>query len=779
MTTKTYIDLIGLTRQVTARHEYAEALGLDGEIVGTPEGRLALLGKAKAGAGFTIQTGPEGAAFWLPVSLEVNVRVVPDGTDMSERMPVGREWALRAMGVAPSPAKLLAAREKPPTTKHQSYIVWAQAQRLLDAATGRVDEAPEVIEQFPVEIIYDVEDQMRFLADLPPNVRVAMDGEWEIADTRPGDREIHGVSVSDATLNWYLPVRAADYQPAPDHDRRMREAVMAAIRRTPTIWHNAKADLQALWIGDPVYAYGSPMDDTIVMAYLLGFTDLALKPRTREDLERDPMDYPKDHVGGLATLPLALGARYACADTRNTYDLAILYEEELRKRGRQWDIYESIERPLVPVTASMEWGGTAFDVAQARVLRDNFVAMEQALVSLWWARTHCDISTDRGTRDAIKVMTGYDPGSVAAANLAKVEDVWMDSIMAYRKIRHRRRGFLDKHIKRWEAAGEPADYMIYSNFNQAGSADQHDTRSFKRAPRSGRYSSSGEAGNLQNQPGDIRATFTAPTGYKFWSLDYSGLELNVMAAMSQDAAMLRVLGTSCPSLVNCFYCDVPEEAHGFEHPWMPAASECPHDPKCGDLHDAFRADVLQRTGVAIERTAAKQGNFSGAYGGGADMLVTILAKARAHVDYDTARLIADTRRETFPQSYRYSELTIARARTNGGYSETYFGRRRYDRDLWDGDRQAQAHAERALVNHTIQGTAADVLKIGMMQILPTVLKYGGHISMQVHDEVCGVVPEENADLLISEVRAILESIELPGVALKADGGAGENWEQVH
>jgi DNA polymerase-1 len=385
--------------------------------------------------------------------------------------------------------------------------------------------------------------------------------------------------------------------------------------------------------------------------------------------------------------------------------------------------------------------------------------MEQALVSLWWAKTGQVITTDRGTRAAIKIMTGYDPGSVAAANLAKVEDTWMDSIMAYRKIRHRRRGFLDKHIARWRAQGEPADYIIHSNFNQAGSADQHDTRSFKRAPRSGRYSSSGDAGNLQNQPGDIRATFTASPGYKFWSLDYSGLELNVMAAMSQDSAMLRVLGTTCPSLND--------------------EGECPHDPKCGDLHDAFRADVLARTGVAIERTAAKQGNFSGAYGGGADMLVTILGKARAHVDYDTAKLIAETRRETFPASYRYSDAVIARARTNGGYSETYFGRRRYDADLWAKDRQMQGHAERALVNHTIQGTAADVLKIAMMQVLPSVVKYGAHISMQVHDELCGWVPEENADLLIAEVRATMESIALPGVVLRATGGAGANWDEVH
>jgi DNA polymerase-1 len=756
-----YIDGIGLTRQQGERIDYAKALELEGEYVGTPEGRMALLLIAREGAGFTVFTGPEGAAFWLPVSLEVNVRIVPDGTDMDERMPVGMEWALRVQGLTPTLAKGMAARSKAPTTKHSLYRQYMAADDLASHVRFQPKVEPLIIERFPLTVIEDMHDQVEFLDGL--DRLVAMDGEWEIAETPMSERDLHGVSVSDADHNWYLPIRAEYYTTAPRHDILMKQAVKRAIHRIPTIWHNAKADLQALYPGDPIGAYGTQMHDTIVQAYLLGFNELALKPRTREDLGRDPMDYPKGHVGGLATLPVMLGARYAAADTRNTYDLFVGYSEELRNRGRQWDIYDSIERPLVPVTASMEWGGTSFDAAEARVLRDNFVAMEQALVSLWWAKTHCDITTDKGTRAAIKFMTGYDPGSVAAANLAKVEDVWMDSIMAYRKIRHRRRGFLDKHIARFEAKGSPEDYVIHSNFNQAGSSDQHDARSFKRAPRSGRYSSSGEAGNLQNQPGDIRATFTARPGYKFWSLDYSGLELQVMASMSQDAAMLRVLGTTCPAKV--------EQEDG--------SLKCPHDPKCGDLHDAFRADILSRTGVAIERTAAKQGNFSGAYGGGADMLVTILGKVRAHVDYDTAKLIAETRRETFPASYQYSDAVVATARTNGGFSETYYGRRRYDADLWSSDRQMQGHAERALVNHTIQGTAADVLKIAMMQVQPTLHKYGAHISMQVHDELCGWVLEEYADLLIPEVRATMESIRLPGVNLRVEGGAANNWSEVH
>ena len=797
-----YVDMMGLSPRAT--DEYVQALGLPSDAVPlrTEHDRMYVVNRLVEGAGVSIFTGPKGANWWLPVSLEVNVRIVPDGADFEERMPLNMEWALRATGCTPSVAKTLAARISAPT-RGQHVEPWNRAIEMLQKISADYyvgfQTDPIVFEEFPVTIITGLKQQVAFLDGI--NERVCVDGEWDIEDSSTG----HGLAVSNATDNWYLPLRASDYEPEPLADEGLRAAFKRLVSRVPTIMHNGKADLKAFWIGDPLEAYGCLIDDTIIMAYLLGETDLKLKVLVRYYLGRDPMDYPLGHEGGLSTLPLKLGARYAAAgDTRNTWDLAILFEQRLRETGRQWTIYESIERPLMPMTASMEWGGTALDIDEARQLHTNFFYMHEGIRQMWWARTHLDISTDRGMRDVVKLMTGYDPGSVKQDVLAKTEDEWMDSLLAYRRVRHRDRSFLVKHIERYEAAADTDDYRIYSSFNQAGSADQHDPRGFKSAPRSGRYSSSaakkGDAGNLTNQPGDIRSMFSAPKGMQFWSLDYSGLELNIMASMSQDPTMMRILGTTCPSIGACSGCYQDEEDCGRclqpylhekhdEFPNRPGecvgwhervlVEACPHDPKCGDLHDGFRHDVLQRTQINVDRRFAKQANFSGAYGGHADMLITILNKQRAFLDYETAKLIADIRRETFPLSYLYGEAVVAQARSNGGYSETYFGRRRVDKDLFAPDKQTQGHAERALINHTIQGTAADVLKIAMLQAVPILFKYGAHLALQVHDEICGFVPEGVADAFVAELKTMMESIQLPGVQLRADGGVGDNWDQVH
>lgn len=756
-----YVDLPGLSPRAT--DEYVQALGLPEDAVPlrTEHDRMYVVNRLVEGAGVTIFTGPKGANWWLPVSLEVNVRITPDGSDYEERMPFGMEWALRATGCTPAVAKTLAARTSAPT-RGQHVPAWEQAIELLQKISAdyyygfRSD--PIIFEEFPVTVITGLKEQVAFLDGI--NERVCVDGEWAIDDSSVG----HGLAVSNATDNWYLPLRASDYEPEELADEGLRAAFKRLVRRVPTIMHNGKADLKAFWIGDPLEAYGCLIDDTIIMAYLLGETDLKLKPLVRSYLGRDPMDYPLGHVGGLSTLPLKLGARYAAAgDTRNTWDLAVVFEKLLKETGRQWTIYESIERPLMPMTASMEWGGTALDIDEARQLHENFFYMHEGIRQMWWARTHIDISTDLGQRAAVKLMTGYDPGSVKQDVLAKIEAEWMDSILAYRRVRHRDRSFLVKHIERYEAAEKQDDYRIYSSFNQAGSADQHDARGFKSAPRSGRYSSSaakkGDAGNLTNQPGDIRSMFSAPKGMKFWSRDFSGLELNIMASMSQDPTMMRILGATCYA---------PDDE-----------GECPHDPKCGDLHDGFRHDILERTQINVDRRFAKQANFSGAYGGHADMLITILNKQRAFLDYETAKLIADIRRETFPLSYMYGEAVVAQARANGGYSETYFGRRRVDKDLFAPDKQTQGHAERALINHTIQGTAADVLKIVMLQVIPLLFKYKAHLALQVHDEICGWVPEEVAEQFDAELAIVMGAVQLPGVTLRTEGGIGDTWDEVH
>ena len=723
---ETYLDILGLTKQAHLLEEYIEAIRTQGTCV---LDRMGLLRKLRNGAGVEILTGPSGSNFWTLASPEVVVRIIPDQTELSvkERTQDVTLWALGVLGLDSTLASNLVKAGGPKTKTHRLYSVWVEAQALVAELESEESEAI-VNTEYPVEIIYDAADQVRFLSVLQQ--QVAMDYEWDIGTLEP-----LGLAVSDATRNYYLPVGAGG-------GGYLRSAVATIVKRLPTIWHNWKADCRTQWPGDPLEAFGCPVDDTLVMGYLLGENELGLKHLSRHYLGRNPLEYSD----GLVSRSVDVAARYAAGgDSRNTYDLFQIFEAKLKKMGRQYSVYTDIERPLVPIIASMEKYGQPVDLDRMKELRDNFFQMEEALRSFWWSKEHLDISKDGDIRLLVHRRTNYDPGSCKQDVLAKIEEDWMDSILAYRRIRHRRRSFLDKHIARGQT-------IVHTDFNQAGSTDPHDPRGFKRAPRSGRLSSSGEAGNLQNQPGDIRSVFVAPDGWVLGVLDYASLELRTQAAVTQDPAMLAALGKRCD----------------FEI--------CPHKPKCGDLHDDLQLRVLALSGLDVGRTAAKNGNFNGSYGGTEAMLGTVLRKQRAYVTQDVLKLIVDSRRKAYPVYYQKCEAIPDDTRSKG-YGETLFGRQRVDGDLWSTDSTSRGVAERSLINHIVgQGTAGDVVKLAMLRCVPVMQLYGAHLALQVHDELVFWLKKETAEQALTALKSVMESIKLPGIDLLVSAHLGSNWE---
>ncbi len=735
-----------------------------------------------------VYTGPEGAPFWSLVSIEVAVKVVPDGYEYEPRTQDVGLWSLRTVCATDAEAKRLFdgyyALDKEPTAKHGLYDRWVEAdalRRALGTTEARPASAsPIIVEAFKAEIIRDPAEQLRLLDNI--HEFASLDFEWLMY----GDHEPVGLAVSTADRNWYLPNIASDYRAPEGHGTALREAVARFVPAKPSVWHNAKADLKTQHPGDLLPLVGAPIDDTLVMAFNAGHTDLKLKhiiPVVFPD--RLPMDYPmtacpscrgrgvvvdddieddcEDCGGagktGIEELPVELAARYAAAgDTRNTFDLYHALKGELAAR-EQWGVYETIERPIVPLVADMERGGSPVDPAALQLLRDNLVLREEELRQRV-LREGFDLADDEQTKAYIKSKTGYNPGSLSKWTLAKYQGAWMDDVLEYRQVRHRRRAFADKHLARWEKAGRPLVLWAYSNFNQAGGTLANDPRGFKSAPRSFRFSSSGDFGNWQNQPRSMRAMFPAPEGYVYWSLDYSGLELHIGAAVSRDPLMLKTLTTVCTV--------------------SPDPDSCPHEPKCGDLHDALRHKVKELSGRDIGRVPAKAANFEQMYGGQADKLVQILAVQRAFIDYETAKLLVMTHREAFAGYHAYSDYVVETARSNGGYAETLFGHRRYEpTDLFGDDPERRGWAQRALVNMTIQGTAADILKLAMKYAVPVLQHYGAHLALQVHDELCGWVPADKAEKFIETMKALMSSIPVPGLRLKVSGGTGANWGEAH
>ena len=741
-----FIDVDGLARKPTP--EYIEALGVEGGRISGEAERLSLLRRLREGAGVHVVTGPEGAAFWLPVSVEVHVDVIPDGYEMKERVEPGLEWALRANGVAPLPAAALASRVaegKMPTPKAKVYTQMSISLLLLDKfLEPHTEQGAIIVEASAIEAVTDTAEQLRLL-DRVENV--AMDWEWNIDEARGEMFAPEGLSIATADRTWYLPVIAADYASHFGHEADLRAAVQRAIMRTPTVWHNAKADLGAQWQGAPLDAFGAPLHDTLVMAFVAGESDLALKPLTRERLGRDPLDFP----GTMRDLPLEVCRRYGGADARNTYDLFGSLWRTLHEREQQ-HIYEGIERPIIPILVDMERYGHPLDPRRAMELRDNLAAQCEKIRQRFLAEDGLDIEHDKDTRELIRLRAGYDPGSLKKEAIAKIQGGWMDDILHFRSWRHRKRAFLDKHIGKWELGGSPDEWNVYTSFNQAGNVDQHETRGFKKAPRSGRLSASSPdklppgafgavAGNGQNQPSDTKEIFVAPPGMVVWAKDYSQLELRIAAARSQDVGLLAAVNG-------------------------------------GDPHGHFQQRIFDLSGRQISRTAAKQGNFSAAYGGGKDMLNTILQKQRVFLGEDDLQTIVDAHKEAYPAYYAYGEQVVAWARTHG-YSETAFGRRRYDSDIFSADNRTRLGAERALINHTIQGTGADILKLAMKFIQPVLKHYGAHMALQIHDEMEGFCPEGTVDALLAGIDDVTANLQLPGVTLAMSGGYGKTWADAH
>lgn len=531
--------------------------------------------------------------------------------------------------------------------------------------------------------------------------------------------------------------------------------------RTPTVWHNAKADLGAQWPTAPLDAFGASLHDTLVMAFVAGEHDLALKPLTRTYLGRDPLDFP----GAMRELPVDICRRYGGADARNTYDLFNAMHKRLTLR-EQWTVYDEIERPIIPLLVDMERYGHPIDPIAAMRFRDSLEEDEERIRAAFMASDGVDISKDKDIRLLVQKRTGYDPGSVKEAVLAKIEGAWMDQVIRYRKVRHRRRAFLEKHIAKWDAAGRPPEFRLFTSFTQAGDADQHETRGFKKAPRSGRLSSKSPdrvppfsflgapGGNLQNQPNEgadggfmegvpgAKPIYVAPAGNLLWARDYKQLEMRIAAARSHDANLTAaVLSKDGP-------------------------------------HVDFQTRIFNMTGAHIAKVAAKQGNFNAQYGGHTDMLRTILHKQRVFMSDDDLAVVVEAHKAAYPGYYAYGDAVAAWAEINGGYSETAFGRRRYDEDVFSLDQRTRLGAQRALLNHTIQGTAADMLKIAMRVAVPVLKHYGAHLALQVHDELEGWCPEDRIHDFLADFDRAISVVQLPGMKFEVDGGYGRSWVEA-
>ncbi|MBN1614419.1 MAG: DNA polymerase I [Deltaproteobacteria bacterium] len=486
--------------------------------------------------------------------------------------------------------------------------------------------------------------------------------------------------------------------------------------------------------------------DTLVASYLLnpGQHGFELADICRENLSQR-IETQKDLIGsGAKALPLPKVdiekmRDYACRRVDAVSALVPILSEKILNNGLD-HLLEQIEIPLISVLATMERHGVLLNT---RLLASMSLEIEQLLADseakiYRLAGEKFNVNSPKqlqvilfekkGLPRGKKTKEGYSTDVDVLTNLAKSYELPAE-ILAYRSMAKLKSTYIDA----LPLLVNSRTGRVHTTYNQTVTA-------------TGRLSSSNP--NLQNIPirtmegKRIRQAFIAPEGWLIVSADYSQIELRVLAHLSEDRA-----------LVDAF-----------------ASGEDIHARTASDVFGVFPGMVN-----ADMRRQAKVINFGIIYG------MSPFGLAR---ELGISQKLAQTYIEGYFDKYSgvrsYLDRLLSEARGRG-FVITLMDRRRYLPEINSSNVTVRQFAERMAVNTPIQGTAADLIKIAMLNIARSLTekKLSAAMIMQVHDELVFEVPEHERDAVMEIVRREMEGVVKLIVPLKVDCAAGRNWDEAH
>lgn len=432
---------------------------------------------------------------------------------------------------------------------------------------------------------------------------------------------------------------------------------------------------------------------------------------------------------------------YAAEDADITLRLKNVLEPRLKELGVE-SLFYDIEMPLVRVLADMELTGVCLDTESLKETERAFVERmnqyEQHAYLL--AGEKFNISSPKQVGDILfeKMKIVEKPKKTKTGQYVTSEEVLLqlrdkapivDDILNYRGMKK----LLGTYVEALPKLINRRTGHIHTSFNQAVTA-------------TGRLSSSDP--NLQNIPvrdddgREIRRCFVPEPGCKWFSADYSQIELRIMAHLSGDENMIEAFREG------------------------------------QDIHRATAAKIWKKPLDEVtdsQRKSAKQANFGIIYG-----ITTYGLAQRMGIDNSEARQLIDDYFETFPKVREYMEQSKETARKQG-YAETLFGRRRYLPDINSKNGTVRGFAERNAINAPIQGSEADIIKLAMIRIHRRFKEEGirSKMTLQVHDELNFSVYPDEADQVERIVIEEMQNAYSLSVPLTADAGWGSNWLEAH
>ncbi|MCX5688279.1 MAG: DNA polymerase, partial [Planctomycetota bacterium] len=478
---------------------------------------------------------------------------------------------------------------------------------------------------------------------------------------------------------------------------------------------------------------------------LLGRTNISLSQLLGSGKEQRTFD----------TVSLEQATQYAAEDA----DVALRLREVMMPQIEQDSLASllyDVELPLVEVLADLEFTGIIVDVPELDKQRERLSAKIEELrkqlettamesigrgfdpdsprqLGAALFNRPCDEPPGLGLRATKRTKTGYSTDAEVLEELAEDDSIQTPIprlILEYRQLTK----LVSTYLVALKDAVHPRTGRVHTSFNQTVTS-------------TGRLASSDP--NLQNIPirtdvgRDIRRAFIAPPGHLIVTADYSQIELRLLAHLSRD-----------PALIEAFQRDE-------------------------DIHTAVAAQIH---GIPLDqvtrdqRSGAKMVNFGIVYG------ITAFGLARRlKVPQDQAAGIIDGYKRRFSGITTFLQECIEQARSNG-YVETMLHRRRPIPDAHSSNPARRALAERLAINSVVQGSAADLIKLAMVQLHRAIANaasgsalHGSKMLLQIHDELVFECPQDKALAIEKEVAGAMEQAMTLTVPLKVDAHSGRSW----
>jgi DNA polymerase-1 len=563
------------------------------------------------------------------------------------------------------------------------------------------------------------------------------------------DTELVGISLSyQAGEAYYIPLKHDD----DSVDQLDLDIVLKELRplledsSNKIIGQNIKFDRNVL------AKYGvdiaSIKNDTMMMSYVL---DASATRHNLDALSSYYLNYKTstfEDVAGKGVkqitfdkVPIEAATNYAAEDA----DITLRLYEELNPRlegeGTLNKLNDEIEIPLIEVLSEMEQNGAILNSkilnSQSKDLESRIKKLEEKAYQL--AGEEFNLGSTKQLREIffeklkyriIKKTPGGQPSTDEKVLAELAEEYELPKVLLeHRTLSKLKSTYTDKLPNQVsQSTGK-----VHTSFHQA-------------VTTTGRLSSSDP--NLQNIPirtedgRRIRQAFEPSKGNKFISADYSQIELRVMAHMSKDAGLLQA----------------------FQE------GEDVHSKTASEVFDVGIKDVTSDL-----RRNAKAINFGLIYGISAFGLGKQLGISRNLAAEYMAMYF-----EKYPDVKKYMESTKEFASQNG-YVETLFGRRLYLRDINATNAMRRQASERAAINAPVQGTAADIMKIAMINMHKAIKKEKSEakLILQVHDELILDTPKDEIDKIVSLITDSMMGAANLDVPLEIDIGIGDNWDQAH